>query len=494
MASFAELPNELVSKILWQADPRDLESLSAIAKHVYRLAAPLLQEHRKLKRQYTSLEPPEVGVGKDVGNWFAEHLITILQNPRIALYVTDLHLTYWHDCWKPLHRIPDPADLSKYHMSYPAHMLDHLEHAVRTADTIPPDQSGEWITRIRGGDEDPIIALLLLHMPNLQTLVHDLYCQPSQEKVRKTIQHIVHTKNQSYLSQLRQVTVDYESRHDGDVADDCNLLQAYMLIPSVQSLHVRSLCITDASEELDPYYLGYTSNISELAFTGGFIGTNPLSQLITQTSCLQSFTWKTHRYCESYHQGPFDSISLSKALMSNASHTLESLTLRASGYKTTSLGSLHGFERLRTIDTDVALLFNADGSDILTWPKRLPPSLEKLSLALEEDHILQTPENFCEAFRCLLCARKDKTPHLKNILIRMQTSEHCREAYDHVQGPCSAAGILLHHAHPSGSGHMNAGCKDCDDCRSDLEQFLRESGGPQAHSASTELPSCGGVD
>lgn len=490
MAAFAQLPNELISKILWQAEPRDIESLSAISKHVYHLATPLLQEHRKLKRQYTRLKSPrEVGC-EEVDNWFVEHLIAILQNPRIALYINELHLTHWKESWQTLHGAPDSASLSGYHLSYPAHMLDQLEHAVRTANTIPPDRIGDWITRIRAGDEDPIIALLLLHMPNLQTLVQESYRGPSQEKIRETIQHIVQTNNPSYLSQLRQVTLDYESYDEADWADDCNLLQAYMLLPSVQSLGVVSLCPIDPPDELDPQYLESKSNTTELAFTAPFIGVTPLCQLIRQTSYLKSFKLSTYQHYDRYHHRLFDSILLSNALMANASHTLERLTIHPSGSTTTSLGSLHGFECLRTIETHVALLFNADGSDISTWPTRLPLSLEELSLTFEKDHILQTPENFCEAFRCLLRVRKDQTPHLKKIFIRQRTDRHCREAYDHVQGPCSSAGILLHHRYPIVSGHTDAGCGECEDCRFELEQFLQESGGPQSHSTRIGLPRC----
>lgn len=479
MATFADLPNELVLKILWQTDPRDLESLSLITKHVYYLATQLLHEHRGLKRRWSCLTPREGDAPDDVGNWYAEYLITMLRNPRIALYVTDFHPKYALSHWTELDEDPDPEELSTCHLPYHPAMFDQIEHAVRGTDMIPSDQVDEWIAKIRHGDEDPIIALLLLHLPSLQTIRYNLSHERMQSKVKTAIQNIVRTGKQPYLSQLKEVTLDFEWQWYRDRTERCNLIQAFMTLPSVQILHVESLIVQEGTiRKLDLSDLGKGSNVAELSFTRGFIGTTTLCPLIEQTRCLKSFTWDTG---QEYGDETLHSSLLNDALVASAGSTLENLTLRAHGHQTTSLGSLHDFECLRELEFDVAILFNPDGSDIKTWPKRLPPSLEKLSLALEDEHIMQTPENFCEAFRCLLRARNEQTPRLKDILILMHSAEHCREAYDHVQYPCSSSGILLHHKHPSGSGHMDPCCGECEDCKSVLERFLRESGGPQSY-------------
>ena len=90
-----------------------------------------------------------------------------------------------------------------------------------------------------------------------------------------------------------------------------------------------------------------------------------------------------------------------------------------------------------------------------------------------------SPAGFCDAFRCLVRAKKEgHLSQLREVHVQQQYEQQCREAYDHVQYPFSCAGIMLRHDHPSGGGHMDAQCADDEDCKLVVEQFLSESGWP----------------
>jgi len=475
MATFADLPNELISKILHQTAPSDIEALSAISTNVHLQAARLLREHRELRKQYTILRTPASGSDEEEGNWLAGLLMMILHNPRIALYITELHLNFWQDSWDVLHSgHHSPASVSRYHLSYPTDMLEQFEETTRSMELILPREVDGWMNAIRRGDEDPIIALLLLHLPNLRSLAYELYCQPSQHKVLKTIRRIGEAKNQPRLLELKEVNLDYESRWEH--TETCDLSSAFMSIPSVQSFRTASSYPIEDEDAIKIFLQTWASNVTNLKFTGGWIRANSLCEVIKKTKYLRSLTWDA--YPDYGGEGVFDYLSISESLQMNASATLESLTLHSQRYGAIPLGSLRDLVALREISTEVAILFSSDGKDISTWPERLPPNIEKLTLVLEDDHIMQTSENFCAAFRCLLRSKKSLTPYLKFIAIRMNSEHHCREAYDHVQEPCSCAGILLRHDHPDGGGHMNASCGDCSDCHDVVENFLQESVGP----------------
>ena len=54
MATFDDLPNELVCEVLEAIWPQDLENFAQICIRVHASSKPLLVEHRKLIREYST--------------------------------------------------------------------------------------------------------------------------------------------------------------------------------------------------------------------------------------------------------------------------------------------------------------------------------------------------------------------------------------------------------------------------------------------------------
>lgn len=464
-----------------------IESLSAVSKGVYHLATPLLRKHRKLKRDYIKLEGEQ--------SCFAELLITIVRDPLISLYVTKFYWEYLRRKWHKLSdgRPPGPSNRWGYHLPYPTEVLEQLERLIHEVRIITADEETEWIAAVRRGDEEPLLALLILHLSHLQ----NMECSPPSagtvNKIAGMFHHICEVNEQSHLSQLNDVFLFYDDRRH-----PCDLYSALFSMPSMRTLRLERLCVDDDEQEIARFSRMRDSRVEDFTTVECHIPDKVLCEMVKKTKFLKSFAWETRPlYVGELDRVSFDSLSLCHSLMASAGSTLQSLTLQLHGRKSIPLDGLRGLERLCELHTDVALLFSPDGSNISTWPSRLPPNLEKLSLTLEDtrgrvkyDHIVQTPENFCEAFRCLLRAKKSQTPRLNDILILMKSSRHRREAYDHIESPVSRAGILLHLAHPGGARHMDPGCGDCAECNSVVERFLQETGGPATHVANSAM-GCG---
>ena len=472
MAVFADLPVELIVKILFETQPLDLISFAAASKQIHFLATPVLQEDRDLQKEYKS-----IAVLPCANHGFEEHqlarlLITIDRNPRAALHIVNLEIAKYYNKWD-----------YGYHTPYPPPMFEQLENLLRKTRMIPAQEVSDWIVATHEGDEDPLLALLLLHLPNLRKISYVCGGIIDQGRILKTIQRIAEAERQSYLLLLKEVHVINYSIWEERIR---HLPYAFMSLPSVQSFGAESLYDHQShpeSKDLHDHHRSQLQDfcVEDLTFTECYLGTEHLCGLIERTRCLKSLIWQTS---EVGNATPiFDPSCLMRSLAANAGRTLERLTLALENYTATSVGSLDELQALREVDMDIAMMFGLDGNDILTWPNRLPRTLEKLSLNLMDDHVVQTPENFCKAFRCLLRVRKERYPNLKYICIRMKSEDQCRRAYDHIQHPFSAAGIYLRHDHPSGGGHMDPGCGDCSDCNPVVERFLHESGGPEAYSA-----------
>ena len=84
MATFSDLPNELLYDVLQQCMPEDLENFAQISKRVQAVAKPLLRTHRALIRKYRCFDNRFYGRAA-----VASLLLDILTTPHIAHYVRE---------------------------------------------------------------------------------------------------------------------------------------------------------------------------------------------------------------------------------------------------------------------------------------------------------------------------------------------------------------------------------------------------------------------
>lgn len=198
MTTFADLPNEVLSEILFQAMPHSIEPLAVVSRHIYHLAVLLLQEHRKLRRQYSTLGPMDLEGVWGRGDWTANLLILVVNNPRLAQYIVNVQWSYRS------HSLSTPSHNGLYNLPYHADVLSRVEHTVRSTDSIPVEEAPDWINAIHSGDERPIVALILLRLPNLHTVICSSIMEASNDNVVRMVHHISgKARSGEHLSQLR---------------------------------------------------------------------------------------------------------------------------------------------------------------------------------------------------------------------------------------------------------------------------------------------------
>ena len=156
MAQFKDLPIEVIIMIIECVLPGDIVNFSATSNNIQRLSEPCLQKHYEMKRRYKIYSCTQTS--SPVSNL----LYDIISQPSAALYVECLTIKTWYDCWDD--DKPEPS-----HTGYPQEKMMSLKKAV--ADCVPSSYEVSRMTAaIERGSEDPLIAILLLQVPNVTTL------------------------------------------------------------------------------------------------------------------------------------------------------------------------------------------------------------------------------------------------------------------------------------------------------------------------------------
>ncbi|KAM0795324.1 hypothetical protein BDR22DRAFT_920679 [Usnea florida] len=371
MATLSQFPNEMITCI-WEyiLEPQDVESFALVSKHIYAIGAPFVAEQNKLKRENSSFI---------LGSFIEDTAPTLLLKkillwPRVALYVTHLFIGALRTRWDTLGDDVDVDEFS-YHIAYPADDMELFIEAIRKADLVPRNEIDDWVTAVKDGDETPIMALLLLLLPNLCTMTLEIqsesYCQ-----LTKTFQLMSETKNSPFLTRLTTVNLSFYPQSKPDFTD-WRWLGMSATLPSVQSIHVKDLHSVSIKDliKYGQYFRNGNSTIKELAFTDSSICPKSMFQLFASIKGLKKFMY-SNPYDEPQSFEPF---WMGKALTAYTENSLESLkitTKRHEGVET--LGSFRGFTNLRELETEVHLLVEKGRFHGLA--DLLPVSIEKVIL------------------------------------------------------------------------------------------------------------------
>ena len=371
MATFSQMPNEMVSGI-WEyvLEPRDVESFALASKQVYAIGATFVDEHNKLKRENSSFR-----IGLLITEIAPTLLLKkILLRPRVALYITHLSIGVLRYGWDSLNDNVD-NDWFSYHTEYPADDMELFIEAIRRADSVLRDEIDDWVMAVKRGIEDPIVALMLLLLPNLCTMtleIHSNFSYPLTETFRR----ISETEKSRFLTRLTTVNLDVQLRLEADVMD-WEWLSISATLPSVQSIHaarIGTIDIEDLIKQTRCFEPG-SSTIEELSFIESSICPKSMFQLFESIKGLKKFTYSD----PDEETQPFEPFWMGKALIAYAKHSLELLKVtadRTEGVGT--LGSFRGCTKLRELETDVHLLVEEDRFHTLAY--LLPVSIEKVHL------------------------------------------------------------------------------------------------------------------
>ena len=360
MPEFTDLPLEIMTIIAESVLPDDIENFSATCKDIWFLSKPLLQKHKELRRWYKNNDC--IGDGSPL----KDLLYDILIQPTVALYVECITIDTWYDCWD---QGPSPR-----HIPYPHEEMVRLEEAV--AELVPSDQVSAWISAIKSGDEDPILALLLLQLPKI-TEFNMMIMGPTYQRLFQTLTRILAAPGLSLLPNLTSVDINWEESKPDPLHRDWQAINTFAKLPSLRNLTAWNVYIENNDD--DSHYLlqPRTSNVSSLMLTECFIGIRRLSRLLQGFRALKRVTYDGY----DFNQVPFDLFRVRAALRAHTKASLEYLKiLQFDPTAKRYMGSLRDFKNLIEIETDLILLENLGCAGRVNLVEMLPASVQKLHL------------------------------------------------------------------------------------------------------------------
>lgn len=172
MLRLVDLPDELLLQVIGRFQLWDLQNLSLTCARLRRVSYDLLEKHKTLKRRYHRLDDPQ---HTSLGGWL-DLLLKVLKQEIPAEYVEQVDITqafwYWHEL--PIYNLRDS--------SIPCSEADMtlVVDAIMSSQWIRKDDAcgisaaarnrQEFISEVRQGDQDNLLAVLLPLLPNLKSL------------------------------------------------------------------------------------------------------------------------------------------------------------------------------------------------------------------------------------------------------------------------------------------------------------------------------------
>ena len=343
MARFVALPDILIVKIfkLLYFSPSDIDSYCLISKHIRAVARPFLERHMRFKRRFTNWRNTDEP-GFEFYGPLAKLLKDILDVPRAAMYVTSLHVNELRG--------------TKAQFKKDEAMLRSFSKFVQNCAVIPEDQKRQWIDHLEAGNEDPVIGILLLTLPNLIRLrltTDDSFltkCMMKLISISEPPMALVHLRTVELKSSYFQFP-------------HTNLFKCFSLLPSIERLSVfdSPLAPIYLEPELRAMVQTRKSPIRHLHFKNVQLNPTLLSEVLATSECLATFAY----YGSDKNPGSDpEPKQFRDALLATAKETLEHLTLRDLDMKSV-LVSLRGFKVLETVDLSVELLLDFDLAQLL---------------------------------------------------------------------------------------------------------------------------------
>ena len=416
MTQFTDLPNEIVALIVQNVHPRDIVNLSRTSKTIHSVSEPSLKVHHEMERKYKKREIP------GEGSLLACLLSDIILQPTAALYVECLKIKTTYSRWRVL-------GLRPIHAMYPEETMVRLTQEI--ADTVPSDQVSRWTTALESGDEDPVLALLLLRLPGITTL--DL-------KIGITLQCLIQTTvlrleapRVPVLSALTTLYLDWEY----DVVSEWQDINYFAFLPSLRSLTIQNFFpdygVGDNACNLHPR----SSNVTSISIKESDVPEQSQYHFLQGFKALQRFSYETS------HVLPVP-VWTHSALLAHCKASLEYLGLSMLS-ENRYMGSLRGFENLKEVRTCMSYLFDTWYSKSRVLAEVLPASIEMVHLRKD---VCDTPKDIQ---KMILNAAKDKRkylPNLQELRVSLHTGARDPDFEDmaavvHMQTKCEEAGFKL---------------------------------------------------
>ena len=272
MAKFSDLPKEIILAILHFVYPNDIESFVMTTKSIYELSTAAYKEHNELKQKYSAFYDLSSGGFMS----FIELLGVVVDNRKIGHYIKEVAIAEWSQGWAERGEHPPPYDGAQMARVRDAVYEVHRKYAEGILDEI------------ECGDEEPMIAMLLLLLPNLETInwcPNDDY-QTSWLKV--FLNEIATYKGpKAPLRRLNTVRISNEV----DNTESLNMIALFACLPALQKLHAFDIYQVHYDHSHPRSQGVKRSNVTELIFSNVSIYSKSLFEFLSSFGALQTFSW-----------------------------------------------------------------------------------------------------------------------------------------------------------------------------------------------------------
>lgn len=158
-------------------------------------------------------------------------LKAVLLDPHKALYVRNINSQNMRTRYLPFDFNATLTPLSVF----PKADLELFERASKDCRLLDEEEKDDWITSLRGGDEEVIVALLLALLPNF-TIISLKIPHPHSMGIPEFLTYISEPENKRFLPHLASVRLYLDEHVDVDVFGPYEWVQAFASLPSIDSL------------------------------------------------------------------------------------------------------------------------------------------------------------------------------------------------------------------------------------------------------------------
>ena len=357
--------------MIWNcAEVEDIYNFSTISKRVYYLVREALREHCKLSRRLSTISNVRTRRGEP--GLFGPILKEILLNPRAARYPSLLEIgTYkfrWDNEGEHARRMVPESDLELFKQAVRAN-IDYEYNGMED----------DWFASIDEGDEEPLIALLLLLLPNLRRVRLDSVVE-SCLCIEQALRTIMDHENSASLRKLHTVDLRCAAITDGDFLG-FNLVRLIGALPSLTQ--ICGLGVGTCPEDLfyTPDLIMYPTNVTSLRFLRCCVNPKSLFDFLSSSINLQHFEYIPMEPASDI--ADFDPFWIRTALLAHARKTLKTLTILAGEHEKSFMGSLDDFTSLECVQTDLQLLMGDPSMTLRVAFQMLPSSIVNLRLHID---------------------------------------------------------------------------------------------------------------
>lgn len=365
MAILTDLANELIIGI-WSylIEPKDVESFALVSKRTHSLSTPFVREHTDLKQRYSKICVEEMDVAP------ADLLEQMLLNPRIAFYVREFQILYYE------------TERTRWGIrkAYSKHTMAVLEHAIRTSAFIPDTDIEDWITDVKKGNEEPILALIIVKLTKMETF---MLLRPAAIGGRYLLDTLNGFTQSSHAS-----------------------------VPSRQSVVGAEF---NANNRFASTRTSAFSAVNNLTISSRDIDFDVLSRLLQRIPELKTFVYS------SKHPSEFEVSKIRDELLRYFQHTLQMLYIRDCSTAKSPIGEITQFKVLRVLGIDFVVLLGSTHGTCNTLGDVLTVSIERVTLYSKETYAFK---GLKRVILEMIKSKKERLPRLQAVTFDFDRFEY----------------------------------------------------------------------